>query len=70
MALPCRAAPAFSAVAESTDNSYQDGACVGSAIGIVAPDGQLRHLHLLDSPKVEGLAAQAQGNDCVHRYRP
>ena len=57
---------AFSAVAESTDNSYQDGACVGSAIGIVAPDGQLRHLHLLaDSPKVEGLAAQAQGNDWV-----
>lgn len=37
----------FSAVAESTNDSYHDGACVGSAIGIVAPDGQLRHLHRL-----------------------
>lgn len=53
---------AFSAVAESTDDSYQDGACVGSAIGIVAPDGQLRHLHrLAGAPKVEGLAVQVVG---------
>ena len=53
---------AFSAAAECTDNSYQDGACVGSAIGIVAPDGQLRHLHrLAGAPKVEGLAAQVVG---------
>lgn len=51
---------AFSAVAESTDDSYHDGACVGSAIGIVAPDGQLRHLrYLAGAPKVEGIAAQA-----------
>ena len=57
---------AFSAVAESTDDSYTDGSCVGSAIGIVAPDGQLRHLHLLaGAPKVEGLAAQAQGGEWV-----
>jgi hypothetical protein len=57
---------AFCAVAESTDDSYQDGACVGSAIGIVAPDGQLRHLHLLaGAPKVEGIAAQAQGSHWV-----
>lgn len=50
---------AFSAVAESTDNSYHDGACVGSAIGIVAPDGQVRQLHrLAGTPKVEGIAAQ------------
>ena len=50
---------AFSAVAESTDNSYHDGACVGSAIGIVAPDGKLRHIYpLAGSPKVEGIAAQ------------
>ena len=53
---------AFSAVAEATDNSYQDGACVGSAIGFVAADGQLRQLHLLEgAPKVEGIAAQAAG---------
>ena len=53
---------AFSAVAESTNNSYHDGACVGSAIGIVAPDGQLHQLHrLAGAPKVEGLAAQRVG---------
>jgi hypothetical protein len=57
---------AFCAVAEGTDDSYHDGACVGSAIGIVAPDGQLRQLHLLaGAPKVEGIAAQAQGSDWV-----
>lgn len=48
---------AFSAVAESTDNSYLDGACVGSAIGTVGADGSLQSLHRLDgAPKVEGLA--------------
>lgn len=57
---------AFCAVAESTNSSYHDGACVGSAIGIVAPDGELRRLHLLaGAPKVEGLAAQALGSDWV-----
>lgn len=57
---------AFSAVAESTDDSYQDGACVGSVIGTVGPDGQLQHLYALDgAPKVEGLAAQADGSDWV-----
>jgi hypothetical protein len=57
---------AFSAVAESTDDSYQDGACVGSAIGIVAADGQLRQLQLLaGAPKVEGLVAQSLGSDWV-----
>lgn len=51
---------AFSAVAESTDNSYLDGACVGSAIGTVGADGSLQSLHLLDgAPKVEGLAVVA-----------
>ena len=53
---------AFSAVAENTDDSDLDGACVGSAIGIMAPDGQLRQLHpLAGAPKVEGLAAQVVG---------
>ncbi len=57
---------AFSAVAESTDNSYLDGACVGSAIGVVGDDGKLQQLHLLEgAPKVEGLAvlAGAGGGD-------
>lgn len=50
---------AFSAVAEATDNSYLDGACVGSAIGVVGADGTLQSLHPLDgAPKVEGLAVQ------------
>jgi hypothetical protein len=57
---------AFSAVAESTDDSYHDGACVASAIGIVAPDGHVRQVHLLaGAPKIEGIAAQAHGSDWV-----
>ena len=52
---------AFSAVAESTDNSYLDGACVGSAVGTVDADGSLQRLHLLEgAPKVEGLAVLAE----------
>ncbi len=57
---------AFSAVAENTDNSYLDGACVGSAIGTVGADGTLQSLHLLEgAPKVEGMAvlAGAGGSD-------
>lgn len=58
---------AFSAVAESTDNSYEDGLCVGSAIGTVGADGSLQSLHLLEgAPKVEGLAVVAEaGGDWV-----
>ena len=53
---------AFSAVAEATNDSVQDGACVGSAVGIVGPDGQVRQMHMLQgSPKVEGIAVQAKG---------
>ncbi|MES2581545.1 MAG: hypothetical protein V4627_02415 [Pseudomonadota bacterium] len=52
---------AFSAVAENTDNSYLDGACVASAIGTVGADGKLQALHLLEgAPKVEGLAVTAE----------
>ena len=46
----------FSAVAESTDESYVDGACVASVIGFVGADGVLGRMHRLDgAPKVEGL---------------
>ena len=46
----------FSAVAESTDDSYVDGACVASVIGFVGPDGVLGRMHrLAGAPKVEGL---------------
>jgi hypothetical protein len=48
----------FSAVAEATNDSYYDGACVGSAIGLIAADGRLRSLRRLEgSWKVEGIAA-------------
>lgn len=47
----------FSAVAEDTGNSYQDGACAGSAIGWVGADGKLQRLApIAGAPKVEGIA--------------
>jgi hypothetical protein len=50
----------FSAVAEATDDSYADGACVASAVGRVAPDGTLQVMEpLAGAPKVEGLALAA-----------
>ena len=53
---------AFSAVAEKTDNSYADGACVGSAVGVIGPGGMVRQLHALhDAPKVEGIAVRQTG---------
>ncbi len=52
----------FSAVAEATQDSYHDGACAGSAIGVVGPDGALRQLvGLQGAPKVEGVAVLLQG---------
>lgn len=57
---------AFSAVAERTDDSYTDGACIGAVIGSVGPDGRLQQMHLLaGAPKVEGLAVLADGSDWV-----
>ncbi len=56
----------FCAAAEDTADSYQDGACAGSAIGIVAPDGTLRQLEWLQgAPKVEGIAVQVRGAELV-----
>jgi hypothetical protein len=49
----------FTAVAEDTENSYDDGACAGSVIGFVDANNRLHHvLPLANSPKVEGVAAQ------------
>lgn len=46
----------FSAVAEDTSDSYNDGACAGSAIGWVGGDGTLQRLEqIADAPKVEGI---------------
>ena len=47
----------FSAVAEDTDNSFDDGPCTGSALGWVSNDGGLQRLEPLGgTPKVEGIA--------------
>ena len=47
----------FSAVAEDTEDSFNDGPCAGSAIGWVGSDGQLQRLEpLAGCPKVEGIA--------------
>lgn len=47
----------FSAVAENTANSFLDGACNGSAVGVVRADGTLHALwRLAGAPKVEGVA--------------
>jgi hypothetical protein len=52
----------FTAVAENTGNSYDDGPCAGAAIGTIDSGGVLRSLDLLSEPlKVEGLHAYLDG---------
>ena len=52
----------FSAVAEDTEDTYNDGPCVGAAIGILDREGNLRCLHRLDQPhKIEGVDARVEG---------
>ena len=54
----------FSAVAEDTQDSVADGQCVGSALGVVTPEGQVRRCAILQgAPKVEGIAVQTEGDD-------
>ena len=49
----------FTAIAEDTDNTYDDGPCAGAGLGIVGNDGKLRCLNRLDRPyKVEGVDAR------------
>lgn len=53
----------FSAAAEDTTDSYIDGSCVGSAIGVVDAGGKIRKLERLSlSCKVEGIAVSAIGS--------
>jgi hypothetical protein len=53
----------FSAVAENTEDSYNDGPCMGSAVGILTKAGNLRSLHALDLPhKIEGIDAKMEGD--------
>jgi len=54
----------FSAVAEDTDDSYNDGTCAGAAVGLLSGDGKLRWLRPLSEPhKIEGLHAEVDGGD-------
>lgn len=53
----------FTAAAENTNDSYNDGTCAGSAIGVIAVDGQLQSCHLLQEPhKIEGIAVLADND--------
>lgn len=53
----------FSAVAENTTDSYQDGACLGTLIGLVGLDGAVQRLAELDGRwKVEGIALDEAGD--------
>jgi hypothetical protein len=52
----------FTAVAEDTDDSYADGGCLGSAIGILDAKGRMTFFEgIRGKPKVEGLDAVIDG---------
>lgn len=52
----------FSAVAEDTDDSYNDGACLGAAIGEITLQGDLLRFERLAQPyKIEGIALSEDG---------
>jgi hypothetical protein len=49
----------FAAAAEDTSDSYLDGQCKGSAIGVLTPEGELGNITLVDKViKAEGIAAR------------
>ena len=53
----------FTAVAEDTRDSYADGPCAGSALGIVSADGVLQDmLPVRGAPKLEGVTLDAAGD--------
>lgn len=53
----------FSAAAEDTSDTYSDGRCAGSVIGLVDAGGTIRTLERLAMPfKIEGIAASATGD--------
>ena len=56
----------FSAVAEDRGDSYDDGPCVGAAIGVCGSDDTLQSLEALTpTRKVEGIEAQVSGATAV-----
>lgn len=53
----------FTAIAENTDNSYDDGPCCGAAVGIIDPAGRVGRIEALDPRyKVEGIDAAIEGD--------
>ena len=53
----------FSAVAEDTADGYNDGSCVGSALGVADLDGRVLRMEALSGAcKVEGVALGADGD--------
>ncbi len=49
----------FTAVAESADDNYADGPCVGAAVGVIGADGKLDWVRKLrPTRKVEGIAVR------------
>jgi len=53
----------FSAVAESVDDTYHDGPCVGAAIGILDVAGQVQRLEFVQPlRKIEGVDAHLDGD--------
>jgi len=53
----------FTAVAEDSESSYEDGPCVGAAVGIADHDGRVHFLQPLEANyKVEGIVAQVEGD--------
>lgn len=56
----------FSAVAEDRDDSYDDGRCVGAAIGLCGSDDTLRSLEAIaPTRKVEGIEASVSGTTAL-----
>ncbi|MCY7387009.1 MAG: hypothetical protein LH481_02940 [Burkholderiales bacterium] len=56
----------FTAVAENTDNSFDDGSCGGSAIGLLDANGNVKLIERLNHPyKIEGVAATMHA-DGIH----
>jgi hypothetical protein len=52
----------FTAIAENSNGSYEDGPCVGAAVGVVDTDYRVRYLEqLAEAPKVEGVHAEIAG---------
>lgn len=55
----------FSAVAESVDDTYRDGPCIGAAIGLLDTDGQVQRLEFVAPVrKIEGIDAR-QDDDAL-----